>query len=139
VTYHFRINKDAGWYWAEGVELEGCLTQGKTLDELKSNLHEALNLYLDEPANSPVVFPPPDPNIAGDDVLVIPVAAEVSFSMLLRQHRLKRNLTQKQVAEKMGMKNIYSYQRLERRSNPNLKTIGKVKTIFPELPLESVF
>jgi hypothetical protein len=36
------------------------------------------------------------------------------------------------------MKNIYSYQRLERRANPSLATIGKIKRVFPELSVDYV-
>jgi transcriptional regulator with XRE-family HTH domain len=42
-------------------------------------------------------------------------------------------MTQKQVAEMLGMKNIYSYQRLEKRSNPTLTIINKIHTIFQKL------
>jgi len=33
-------------FWAEVPSLPGCRTQGDTMDELKSNLREALELYL---------------------------------------------------------------------------------------------
>jgi predicted RNase H-like HicB family nuclease len=37
---------EEGGYWAEVPSLPGCLTQGETLDELKTNLHEAIGLWL---------------------------------------------------------------------------------------------
>lgn len=37
---------EEGGYWAEVPSLPGCLTQGETLDELKANLHEAIDLWL---------------------------------------------------------------------------------------------
>ena len=37
---------EEGGYWAEVPALPGCLTQGETLDELKTNLHEAIGLWL---------------------------------------------------------------------------------------------
>jgi|GEM_PF-6634502 len=46
------------------------------------------------------------------------------------------NLTQKQVSEKVGMKNVYSYQRLEKKSNPSLQMIKKITSIFPAIKLE---
>jgi transcriptional regulator with XRE-family HTH domain len=48
-------------------------------------------------------------------------------------------MTQKQVAEMLRMKNIYSYQRLEKRSNPTLTIINKIHTIFPEIKLNYLF
>jgi predicted RNase H-like HicB family nuclease len=35
-----------GGFWAEVPALPGCLTQGETLDELKANLREAIELWL---------------------------------------------------------------------------------------------
>ena len=36
-----------GWYVSEILELPGCHTQGKTLDELISRTNEAIQAYLD--------------------------------------------------------------------------------------------
>ena len=35
-----------GGFWAEVPALPGCLTQAETLDELKTNLREAIELWL---------------------------------------------------------------------------------------------
>jgi predicted RNase H-like HicB family nuclease len=37
-----------GGYWAECPSIEGCYSQGETLDELQSNIKEAIELCLDE-------------------------------------------------------------------------------------------
>ncbi|MDR2841927.1 MAG: helix-turn-helix domain-containing protein, partial [Spirochaetaceae bacterium] len=66
-------------------------------------------------------------------------APEIAFALLLRNYRLNSNMTQKQVAEMLGMKNIYSYQRLEKRSNPTLTIINKIYTIFQEIKLNYLF
>jgi len=60
--------------------------------------------------------------------------------MVLRQERVKNNLTQSQVAKKLGLKNPYSYQRLEnsKTANPSLLTIASLKSIFPKLDLEAI-
>ena len=41
-------------------------------------------------------------------------------------------------AEKLGMKGVYSYQRLERRCNPTLDLIYKLVLLFPALSLDKV-
>ena len=138
MVYHFKVYKEKDGYWANGVEIEGCRTQGETLDELKANLQEVLDLYLDEPANSSVVFALPDKTIEGEDIIEIRASADVVFPMMLRRYRQERDLTQWEMAKKMGMKNVFSYQRLERRSNPKLKTLSRVKSIFPDLSLDSL-
>ena len=38
---------EEGGFWAEVPSLPGCRTQGDTMDELKVNLREAVELYLD--------------------------------------------------------------------------------------------
>ena len=38
---------DEGGFWAEVPSLPGCRTQGDTMDELKANLREAVELYFE--------------------------------------------------------------------------------------------
>ena len=137
MNYHFRIHDENG-LWAECVELEGCVTQGQDRVELEKNMHEALNLYLEEPEFSTVVFPAPASEPSGADVVAVEVDPAIAFSLQLRQLRLRHNMTQREAAERLGMRNLYSYQRLERRSNPSLSTIKKVKNLFPDFSLDLV-
>jgi predicted RNase H-like HicB family nuclease len=37
---------EEGGFWAEVPALPGCLTQAETMDELRSNLQEAIELWL---------------------------------------------------------------------------------------------
>ena len=41
---------EEGGYWAELLELPGCVTQGETLEELKQNMREALEAVLQQDA-----------------------------------------------------------------------------------------
>ena len=52
MKYHFRIKKEDDGFSACGIELEGCITQGDSMEELLDNLREALHLYVQEPADS---------------------------------------------------------------------------------------
>jgi predicted RNase H-like HicB family nuclease len=36
------IHKETEGYWAEVPALKGCFTQGKTIDEIKKNIKEAI-------------------------------------------------------------------------------------------------
>ncbi len=38
---------EEGGYWAEIPSLPGCATQGETIEELKANLKEAAELWLE--------------------------------------------------------------------------------------------
>ena len=65
MKYHFKVHKEGNGYWAECIELEGCLTQterdpkGGSIEELHYNMREALNLYLSESPDSDLIFPRP--------------------------------------------------------------------------------
>lgn len=137
MLYHFRIHHDDDGFWAECLELHGCSTQADTKEKLLKNAMEALNLYLEEPEDSSLSFPLPQENDA-PDVIAVPVDPRIALSILLRKYREDHHYTQKEVAEKLGMKNTYSYQRLERRSNPNLATLRKLKNVFPDLSVDYV-
>ncbi len=139
MIYHFNIHEEDKGFWAECVELSGCKTQAETYDELVKACEESLNIYLEEPKDSKVVFPLPNELLNNDSSLLgIQVEPEIALAVLLRYNRFNLRLTQKQVAEMLGMKNIYSYQRLEKRSNPTLTIIKKIHNIFPEINLEKI-
>ncbi|MCA9469978.1 MAG: type II toxin-antitoxin system HicB family antitoxin [Nitrospira sp.] len=38
---------DEGGFWAEVPALPGCVTQGETMDEVRTNLIEAIELWLE--------------------------------------------------------------------------------------------
>jgi predicted RNase H-like HicB family nuclease/DNA-binding XRE family transcriptional regulator len=136
VTYHFRVHRSGG-LWAECLELEGCMTQGRNMAKLRENMTEALNLYLDEPPSSDTLFPPTRSVVRRPDVVAIQVDPGVAFASQLRQARIRNGLTQAEAARRLGMRNIFSYQRLERRSNPSLDTLTRIKRLFPDVSVDA--
>lgn len=50
VKYTVIVHEEGGGYWAEVPALPGCYTEADTLDELKANLREAIDLYLEDSA-----------------------------------------------------------------------------------------
>lgn len=55
MKYNFKIHKESeksGGYWAECLELPGCFAQAESLADLKVQMKEALDLYIQEPENS---------------------------------------------------------------------------------------
>lgn len=141
MKYHFKVHKEKIGYWAECCELDGCISEGDTLEELYLNCEEALNLYLDEPNDSKMVFPLPDENVNENKkkIIKITVEPEIALAVLLRNFRINANMTQKQIAEMLGMKNTYSYQRLELGSNTTLSILSKIHSKFPEIQFEYLF
>ncbi len=140
MKYHFKVHREGTGFWTECIELEGCRTQGDSLEELQSNMHEALNLYLDEPEDSKRVSPLPKKGLKGRGIVTVEVEPKIAFALLLRRHRLTQGMTQREVADKMGFKNIYSYQRLEnsKTANPEFTTILLIKRIFPKFSLDEI-
>ena len=138
MKYHFRIQKEKKGYSAQCIELEGCITQGDTLKELQKNMKEALNLYVQEPADSEDLAALPKESIRKSKAIVgVALDPSIAFSFLVRYYRLAYGMTQQEVAKAMGFDNVYSYQRLERRKcNPTLKIMAMVKQIFPEFSLD---
>ncbi|MDP8204594.1 MAG: hypothetical protein P9L95_08705 [Candidatus Tenebribacter mawsonii] len=139
--YHFKVHQEDNGLWAECIELEGCNTQADDIDQLKVNMHQALNLYLSEPENSQVIFPLPLKTTTVSNIHLVKVDSAVALSFLLRRNRVLHELTQVQVAKKLGFKNIWNYQRLEKPSsaNPTLSTLNKLQNIFPDLELNLIF
>ena len=138
MTYHFRVHQEGNGYWAECVELKGCLTQGDSMEDLQKNAEEALNLYLEEPEESTLTFPLPQNKLKGKNIIEVPVEPGIALSVLLRKYRDEHHFTQKDIAQRLGMKSLYSYQRLERKSNPSLQTLRKLKQVFPDLSVDYV-
>ncbi len=140
MKYHFTVNKEDGGYWGKCLEIDSCLSQGDTIQELRENFKEALDLTLEEPAGSNMVFPMPDPKHEGvEGVVSILVDSDIAFALLVRQYRIAHKLTQKQVQEAMGLPNRTSYVRLESKGNPTLAILTKLKKAFPDFPLEECF
>lgn len=140
MQYHFKVQKEKEGFSAVCVELNSCHTQGKTMEELQTNMHEALNLHLSEPEDSSVVFPMPK-KIAGKNIAAVDVEPVIALAMLIRQTRLKKKMTQKQMMEVIGFKTLSNYQRLEdpKRANPELKTLATIMKALPEIKLQEVF
>lgn len=48
VTYHVVVfEAEEGGFWAEVLELPGCVAQGESLDELKRNAMDAIDVFIE--------------------------------------------------------------------------------------------
>jgi predicted RNase H-like HicB family nuclease/DNA-binding XRE family transcriptional regulator len=140
MKYHFKVHKEGKGFWAECIELSGCFTQADSMADLRKNMEEALNLYIEEPEDSKKLLPFPDNSISPSRSIVeVPVDPSIAFAFLVRYNRIQQGLTQKEVAERLGFDNLYSYQRLEsKKCNPSLKTLTQLKKVFPNLSVDFV-
>lgn len=139
MRYHFKVHKEKGGFWAECLELSGCVTQADTKEELHANMQEALNLYLEEAEDVEYLAPLPKAMVKlGRNVVEVPVEPSVALAFSIRRQRIKQGLTQREAADQLGMKAIYSYQRLEKRCNPTLDLIYRLVLLFPALSLDKI-
>ncbi|MBS1959530.1 MAG: type II toxin-antitoxin system HicB family antitoxin [Bdellovibrionales bacterium] len=141
MKYHFKVKKEKKGYSAVCIELRGCVTQGDDSGELHQNMAEALNLYIDEPSDSRTLFPMPRQRLKGRNVVEVALEPRIAFAFALRMTRLKAKLTQREVAEKIGIQgSLNNYQRLENSdtANPVLETLVQIKRAFPDFPLEQI-
>jgi antitoxin HicB len=140
MIYHFKIHKERSGYWAQCIELKGCITQADDLKKMNINMQEALNLYIEEADDSEDLASLPDYSIKlNKNIVKVPVDPQVAFTFLVRYYRIKHKMTQQDAAKKLGFPNIYSYQRLEtRKCNPRLETIALLKKLFPEFSIDYV-
>lgn len=141
MQYHFKIKKETKGYSAFCLELPGCVTQGNSKDELIANMQEALDLFLDEPADSKQIFPLPKKRVTGANIIQVTVSSKIAFAFALRRTRLSKKLTQAEAAVLIGFTgSLNNYQRLEnsRTANPVLETLVRIKRAFPDFPLEQI-
>lgn len=138
MKYHFKVHKEGKGFWAQCIELAGCVTEADSMDELQINMQEALNLYVEEPEDSKELASLPDESInSARNIIEVGLDPQIAFAFLVRYYRIKHGLTQQQAAKKMGFDTIYSYQRLEgKRCNPSLKMISKIKKTFPDFSID---
>lgn len=139
MKYHFRIHKEnVGGFWAECIEIDGITTQGEDKRDLMHNMQEALDLTLAELPDSRIIFPMPKARCKGRNIVAVPVDPSIAMAMAIRQLRLKNELTQVAMKDRLGIKHLSNYQRLEdpSRANPEWKTLLLIKRAFPEFRLD---
>ncbi len=89
MKYHFKVRKEDVGYSAYCMEFEGCVTQGDSMKELIENMKEALNLYVQEPADSKDLAPFPNASIRkSKEVIEVSLDPEVASSFLARYYRI---------------------------------------------------
>lgn len=138
MKYHFKVHKEGKHFWAQCMELQGCITQGSDIKELQKNMEEALNLYIQEPEDSKDLATLPNSRIKkSKNIVEVAVDPEIAFSFMVRYYRITNGMTQREVAKEMGFDELYSYQRLEsKKCNPTLKILSKIKKVFPDFSID---
>ncbi len=117
-------------------DFPGCITCGKTLDKAKAMARDALTGVL-AVLDSRKMIVPESLQLSEPDTYYIEPEINVAFAIWLKKEREKNNLTQSDVAKKLGI-SYQAYQRIEdpARTNPTLKTIHKLEKVFGKRLIE---
>ena len=132
-----RYSKDDGSYLVEFPDLEGCLTEGASIEEALINAKEALSGYLSSIFERGFSVPETSA-LKGKNVYMIEPEPEVSTPIMLRKMREELDINQIEAAKRLNI-SYQAYQRLENptKCNPTIKTLEKVARAFgKELHLE---
>ncbi len=93
MKYHFRIHKEKDGFWAECIELSGCFTQADSMEEMRENMQEALNLYIEEQKDSKKLASLPDDSISlTRNVVEVQVDPSIAFAFMVRYNKIKIGL-----------------------------------------------
>ena len=126
ITY----DKEDKSFLVEFPDLEGCLTEGETLDDALKNAKEALSGYLASIFERGFTIPEPS-RLKGKNIHLIEPEPEVATPIMLRRIRVGLKINQIEAAKRLGI-SYQAYQRLENpnKCNPTIKTLEKVAKIF---------
>lgn len=126
IKYQAWIHEEAGEVWAEFPDLPGCFARAKTREQCLENAREALSLFLEE-ARDPK-WQVPEPKVRrGKGYVWIRSHESVGIPLMIRHARLRLGLTQKQLAQRIGI-TVQQLQKLEtpRKSNPTVRMLCEI-------------
>ena len=117
-------------YLVEFPDLEGCLSEGSTLEDALKNAKEALTGYLSSLFDRGFKLPESSKR-KGRNFYMIEPESEVATPIMLRKIRDGLKMNQSEAAKKLGI-SYQAYQRLENPSkcNPTIKTLERVAKVF---------
>ncbi|GMO49363.1 MAG: hypothetical protein Pg6C_11930 [Treponemataceae bacterium] len=131
IAYPARFQKaDEGGYVVEFVDIPSCVTEGDTLNEAQTMAKEALTAILCSLDSREMAIPDAS-DISGEDIYLIEPELKAAFAITLKKERERLGLSQKEVAERLRVKQAF-YQRIEnlRKTNPTLGIIEKLQRVY---------
>lgn len=125
MEYFARIQKTEGTYLVSFPDFPNVNTYGDTLEEALDMACDALNASLEVDYERGYALPAPTDCSGKRGYHPVRLLPHVELAYDLK--RLRRNMTQGQIAEKLGI-SYQAYQKLEnpRRCNPTIKTLEKI-------------
>ena len=125
VEYPARITpQEGGGYLVDFPDLDGCFTEGDSLEEARRMGREALTGWIEsELARGSLI---PEPESIGPDTVMISPEPHVAIPLILKNARQAAGLSQKAMAARMGI-GYTTYRLLEypKRFNATIKSLER--------------
>jgi len=89
-----KVTDESGtYYFGKILELEGVMSDGETIDELNSNLDEAIELYIEVKLshNEPIPLPEEEEDYSGKFNLRIPKSLHYSLALRAKEQGVSLN------------------------------------------------
>lgn len=143
ISYPGKVIEDTNTYgkvfrieFPDFPELSG--TQGDTKGELIMMAEDCLGGYIEYLLGQGKDIPESS-KINGENIIYIQVPAEAAIPLIFRKARKEKNLTQSEVASKMGV-TYRAVQNIERKKrSPSIKTLTKIaKALGKKLVIELI-
>ncbi len=124
------IPEETGGYVVEFIDLPGCHTEGDTIEEAEAMAKEALSGWLESVYSRDIRIPEPT-SADGDDIRYIAPEPEIEIPIVIRKLRTEKGLSQKQIADAIGIK-YQTYQRFEnpRMFNATVKNLKRISNVL---------
>lgn len=115
-------------YLVEFSQLEGCFTEGESLEDALKQAKEALDGWLAARCDRDLKIPEPKRR-KERGYYPVEVDIQVAFAVRLRRLRMKRGLSQAELAKRLGISQ-QAYAKLETplKANPSLLTIRRLSS-----------
>ena len=140
LKYPARIERaEEGGYVVDFIDLPGCVTEGETMEEALDMAKEALTGWLKSAYGRGLKIPDASA-IKKKNIYYISPEPEIAIPILIRKLRMEKGLSQKQVADAIGIR----YQTYQRFENPNtfnatIRNLNRISKVFGrELDVELI-
>lgn len=126
IKYPGLIHNDPDGLWIEFPDLDGCVTQGDSMEELIAMAEDALSLHLEDYLENERQLPAVS-HLQGDNIIYIEPYPEIAVPLIIRKLRKEKNYSQSDIAGKIGIK-YQTYQQVEnvKKFNATIKTLNKI-------------
>ena len=126
VKYPGIVHNDSDGLWIEFPDLPISGTQGEDMDDLIRMAVDCISGYFEILLQEGEDIPEPS-RPEGENIIYIEPYPEIAIPLMIKELRKQQNITQSEVAERIGVK-YQTYQQVEnlKKFNATIKTLNKI-------------